>query len=153
MFELTSQGRGLTSIAKRLNDDGALSPRAQRGRPAGWASSSVREVLHRELYRGERIWNRSRKRDNWGVKRQRDRPPSEWIHIPVPELAVISEDLWKVAHRQMEAQRERYDRTSSRGGPPWGTEAKYLLTGLMRCAVCGAGIEARSSSHGASGPF
>jgi hypothetical protein len=72
----------------------------------------------------------------------------EWIRVLVPELAVIPEALWTAAHRQMAAQRERYSRTNARGAPPWGTEGKHLLTGLLRCAVCGSGMEARSRSHG-----
>ena len=37
----------------------------QQGRPAAWVSSSVRAVLRRPLYRGEIVWNQTRKRDGW----------------------------------------------------------------------------------------
>jgi site-specific DNA recombinase len=133
IFQMASLGHGLTSIAKLLNDDGAISPRAQCGRPAGWAPSSVREVLHRLLYHGEVVWNRTRKRDKWGVKSQRPRPADEWIRHLAADLAIVPDELWNAAHRQMQAQRDRYDRTSRRGAPPWGIEARYMLTGLMRC--------------------
>ena len=33
-------------------------------------------------------------------------------------------------------------------GRPFGSGAKYLLTGLLRCGVCGSGVEARSRRHG-----
>ena len=46
IFELCAAGAGLTRITKTLNADGAVSPRAQRGRPNAWAASSVREVLY-----------------------------------------------------------------------------------------------------------
>jgi site-specific DNA recombinase len=148
IFELAKAGHGLPRIAKALNEDRAPSPRAQQGRPAGWCPSSVREVLHRPLYRGEIIWNRSRKRDRWGVKNQTARPDQEWIRIPAPDLAIVDDALWTAAHAAMERQRERYSRNSPNGAPPWSIEARYLLTGLLRCAVCGAGLEARSRSHG-----
>lgn len=147
IFELASLGIGFTSIAKRLNEEQASCPRAQRGRPSGWAPSSVREVLFRPLYRGEVIWNKSRKRDSWGQKRQHERPTGDWIQVPAPHLRIISEDRWQLAHRQMTTQRERYAQ-SPRGSAPWSREARYLLTGLLRCDVCGAGLEARSRSHG-----
>ena len=51
IFELCARGEGLKGIAKRLNAAGAPTPRAQQGRPNGWAPSSVRAVLHRSLYR------------------------------------------------------------------------------------------------------
>jgi DNA invertase Pin-like site-specific DNA recombinase len=57
IFALCGAGKGFTSIAKTLNADGAPSPRPNPGRPKGWATSSVREILHRSLYRGEVVWN------------------------------------------------------------------------------------------------
>src|SRR5690606_4415169 len=56
IFQRYADGYGFTSIAKQLNAEGALSPRAQQGRPHGWVSSSIREVLHRELYHGRIVW-------------------------------------------------------------------------------------------------
>jgi site-specific DNA recombinase len=53
IFELCAAGTGYTRIAKQLNAERAPAPRSQQGRPAGWAPSSVNEVLHRELYRGQ----------------------------------------------------------------------------------------------------
>ena len=144
IFELAASGWGLTSTAKRLNEEGAPSPRAQQGRPSGWAPSSVREVLHRSTYRGEVVWNQSRKRNAWGVQHQRPRAVAEWVRVEMANLAIVSPALWQAAHTAMAAQRARYSRTSTSGAPPSGTEAKYLLTGLLRCAACGGGIEARS---------
>ncbi|MCH2279877.1 MAG: recombinase family protein, partial [Vicinamibacterales bacterium] len=74
IFELCAGGEGLKGVAKRLNAAGAPAPRAQQGRRSGWAPSSVREVLHRSLYRGEIVWNRTKKRDAWGQKRRHARP-------------------------------------------------------------------------------
>jgi site-specific DNA recombinase len=68
IFELAKAGHGLPRIAKALNDTRAA-------RPAGRLVSIVcARGLHRPLYRGEIIWNRSRKRDRWGVKNQTARP-------------------------------------------------------------------------------
>jgi site-specific DNA recombinase len=53
IFELATAGAGLARIARTLNAKAALAPRSQRGRPVGWAMSSVREVLFRDLYRGD----------------------------------------------------------------------------------------------------
>ena len=50
IFVWCAEGCGLTSIAKRLNAERAACPRSQQGRPRGWAPSSVREVLYRDLY-------------------------------------------------------------------------------------------------------
>ena len=73
IFELATAGYGRKRIALALNAENAPAPRAQRGRPKAWCPSSVTEALHRELYRGRIIWNRTRKRDRSGQHRQRPR--------------------------------------------------------------------------------
>ena len=57
VFELFALGYGKRRIGRTLNDAGTVSPRAQRGRPTGWAPSSVLEVLNGPIYRGEIVWN------------------------------------------------------------------------------------------------
>lgn len=86
---LYTAGRGVRGIAKHLNERGAPSPRPQQGRPAGWAPSSVHEVLQRPLYRGEVVWGRTKKRDRWGVKRQTPQAEADWIRVDVPELRIV----------------------------------------------------------------
>ena len=41
IFQLAASGLGKTSIAKRLNQEGAPSSQPRKGRPQGWAGSSV----------------------------------------------------------------------------------------------------------------
>lgn len=88
IFEWSAAGVGLTGITKRLNEAGALAPRPQQGRPAAWVSSSVRAVLRRPLYRGEIVWNQTRKRDGWGRSHGKQRVlfyacTSHWKRGPV----------------------------------------------------------------------
>jgi site-specific DNA recombinase len=66
MFDLCAAGIGVKGTATILNDAGAVSPRAQQARCDGWAASTVRTVLHRELYRGVMVWNRTEKRNVFG---------------------------------------------------------------------------------------
>lgn len=151
IFRLCAGGLGVVAIAKRLNADGRPAPRAQQGRPRAWAPSSVREALYRDLYRGEIVWNRSRKRDTWGVAKQRRRPESEWIRVPAPELRIVGDEQWNAAHARLDATRQTYLRSTGGrlwGRPASGLAAKYLLSGLARCGVCGGGLEVRSRASG-----
>ena len=53
IFARSEAGAGLKVIAHELNAAGAPAPCPRRNsRPHGWAPSSVREILHRETYRG-----------------------------------------------------------------------------------------------------
>jgi site-specific DNA recombinase len=151
IFELCARGVGLNSIAKMLNEERVATPRAQQGRPHGWAPSSVRGVLYRELYRGEVVWNATRKRDTWGRKRPQARAASELVRVAAPELRLVDEATWQAVHARLASARDAYLRgTDGRlwGRPVAGVDSKYLLPGLARCALCNGGMIARSRSHG-----
>ena len=149
IFEHAAAGVGQARIARLLNAVGAPTPRAQRERPSGWATSSVHAVLWRELYRGVVVWNQTRKRNRWGEKRSSDRPAAEWVRRPAPELRIVDDGLWQAAHARITEARALYrDATKGlRGGRP-RIESKYLLTGLARCTCCNSGFQVRSGNHG-----
>lgn len=143
IFAGYAAGLGLSGLVKQLNEAGAPTPRSQQGRPRGWAPSSVRSVLLRPLYRGEIVWNRTRKRTAQGTIRQHARPEADRVTVDAPELRIVSDDLWFAVQRRFEAR----GHDSSSKGRPRGSGAKYLLTGLLRCP-CGSSFEALSRPHG-----
>ncbi len=150
IFALCAEGAGKTRIAKTLNTERARAPRPQRGRPQSWAPSSVHEVLNRPLYRGEVVWNRTRKRNQWGRVEPRPRPEATWMRQADETLRIVPEELWKAAHARLEESRALYLKAT--GGQAWGRprdlDSKYLLSGLARCGLCGGGLIVRSRSHG-----
>jgi DNA invertase Pin-like site-specific DNA recombinase len=151
IFELCAAGHGVRAIAKQLNATGEPAPRAQQGRPVAWSPSSVWEALRRSTYRGEVVWNQTRKRDTWGRKNQQPRETDEWIRRDRPDLRIVPEELWQAAHARLSGAREDYVRRN--GGRAWGrptngTESKYLLTGLAQCGWCNGGIFVHSRQHG-----
>ncbi len=153
IFERCARGEGLKGIAKGLNAEGVPTPRAQQGRPRGWAPSSVRAVLHRVLYRGEIVWNRTKKRDAWGQARRSARPAADRVSVDAEPLRVVPEALWRVAHARMSTRRVAYRRWKrGSGGAPdgRGVRTRYFLTGFGRCDVCGGSMQAvsRASSGG-----
>lgn len=143
IFELAAEGVGQVQIAKRLNADGTPAPRAQQGRPRAWVQSSVHAVLFRERYRGEIIWNKTRKRDRWGQTRVSDRPETEWMRVSAPQLRIVPESLWRAAHARIAAARDvtQVSRAS-------GRVSQYLLPGLARCAWCNGGMHVRTRRQG-----
>ena len=151
IFERCARGQGFRVIAHALNASGAPCPRPRKGRVAGWAPSSVREALYRESYRGTLVYNKTKKRNIEGDKAFAKRPESEWIHTSVPALRIVSEEAWAAAHDRLSSSREAYIRTN--GGRLWGKpsngiESKYLLTGLLECAVCHGGFFVTSRTNG-----
>lgn len=145
IFALCADGAGLTRITKTLNADGVPAPRAQQGRPTAWAGSSVRDVLLRPLYRGEIVWNQTRKRDAWGLPNRATRPAGDQVHVAAPDLQIVPSDLWDRAQARF-AERQAKHTTAGRGG--LDLDSAYLLSGFARCTVCGGGLAAHTRSHG-----
>ena len=82
IFEMAARGCSLKEIAKTLNADQITPPRPRTGRvPGGWCPTAIREMLRRELYIGQQVWNKSTfvKRPGTNKRIGRMRPPSEWV--------------------------------------------------------------------------
>jgi hypothetical protein len=95
------------------------------------------------------VWNRSRKRDDWGQVRQRPRPQDEWARTVDESLRIIPEDLWKrVASRRADTEGKAIRFASGRiSGRPPKTAVQNLLAGLATCGVCGGGLVVETSSR------
>ena len=154
IFELYASGLGLKAIAKRLTNEGAAHPKPFRRKDGlqpiiGWSPATIRTIVCRDLYRGVVVWNRSRKRDDWGQVDQRRRPKGEWVKVPVEGLRIISDDLWeRVRSRRADTEGRmlRFESGRLSGRPPLG-EVKNLLAGLATCDVCGGGLVVETSSR------
>lgn len=99
IFELSANGLGLLGIVKLLNEEGVVNATGQNRAgsiKAGkfWATSGIREMLRRELYRGVSVYGKTRW--DWSVggdKRKVDVPEKDWLRVPCPELRIVSENL------------------------------------------------------------
>lgn len=129
IFGRFAAGESMKVIASDLNRRGVPSPGAkwkERARPRGrWLVSTLHTLLHNERYIGRLIWNRSRwvKDPDSGIRHRRARPQSEWVITECE--ALIDETTWKKAQA-------RFKVRPGRGGIP-----RYLLSGILECALCG----------------
>ncbi len=139
IFEMYTSGLSAKAITYSLNSERVPPPRPKRGRKAqGWTTiSGSREkgigILNNELYRGTCFWNRSGRDPETGKRITRPRGKEDWLRVEVPELRIVSEELWqRVKIRQGESEKRRTK--GQRGG---ATRHAYLFSGLLRCAECG----------------
>ena len=105
----------------------------------------MRDVLLRPLYRGEIVWNQTRKRDGWGQANRRMRAAGEWLRIPAPDLRIVSEDLWHAAQERFTERQVKYAQAGRRRQD---IESPYLLSGFARCGTCGGSLSVLSRQHG-----
>jgi DNA invertase Pin-like site-specific DNA recombinase len=144
IFEMSADGFSLKTIAKTLNQEHVPSPRPRTGnRYASWSHTCVREMLRRDLYRGRVIWNSSRfvKVPGTNKRVRRARPESEWRIVDHPELQIVSDELWQ----QVKIRRDKMEAMYGvqKGGGiliPRSATSPYLLSGLLKCGLCGANL-------------
>lgn len=137
IFEYYAAGSGYRSIAKRLNDEGRPGPRPQQGRAAGWTPSTVWEALHRPIYRGEIVWNKTQKRNRWGVTAPTARAESTRV---VGDLILPND-------RRRDEVARRLARARHRSTPATGGSRQRLVTDTFRVG----GADPKSVAHDDAG--
>jgi site-specific DNA recombinase len=142
IFKRIIEGHGVKAIARDLNAEHALAPK-KAGRMSGWTPSSVRGVLHNRLYRGEVVWNRSKKRDAWGQRNKSQRDAGDVVTVQVGDARVIDDALWTAAHAKLAVSRRLFASKYAgelAAGRPSGSRSPHLLGGLGACAICGGSM-------------
>ncbi len=142
IFQESSVGRSLATIAHGLNKDGIPSPRVgTRHKCFGWGGSTIRAILYNERYAG--VWKF--KERQWvkvpgSNKRQpRLRNASEIISQERPELRIIDRALWDEVRARLANVKKRYANSGQRmRGELTYKRAPYLFSGLLVCRDCGA---------------
>ncbi|MER8405687.1 recombinase family protein [Mesorhizobium sp. M1307] len=136
VFREYVDGRTPRDIAYNLNKDGIPPP---RGRV--WNASTINGnaqrgtgVLQNELYAGRLIWNKVRmvKDPDTGKRISRPNPRGEWQTVEVPDLAIISPELFEAARARKKARAVTH--------PSHQRRPRHMLSGLLRCGACGAGM-------------
>lgn len=138
IFERFVAGETLRAIASSLNDrripsPGAAWKRTARASDGLWRVSALHAILHNEIYAGRLIWNRTR----WvrSARDSKDRrcienPREDWIVHERPDLAIVDPLTFTRAQQRLQERATLF-------APGPGGRTTYLLSGLLRCAVCG----------------
>nr|WP_045837583.1 recombinase family protein [Hyphomicrobium sp. 99] len=144
IFTQYVSGKTPREIAKALNALLVLPPRGRY-----WTASTIngsRErrngILLNDLYNGVTVWNRQSfmKDPDTGKRVSRPNPQSEWLYQDTPERRIVPDSLWHAAQAKKAA----------RGGPRPHEKRKhkYLLSGLIKCGCCGAGMTVHDTRNG-----
>ncbi len=143
IFEMYAAGASYADVAKALNAEGILSPQPPRkAKIRAWCPSAIREMLLNEKYRGVVVWNRTKTVRNreTGRTEQRPRPESEWVRVEVPELRIVSDQLWESAREQNRRVREKHGPKRLGGMNRTVASRQYLFSSLLECGLCNANM-------------
>jgi site-specific DNA recombinase len=132
------------AIAARLNDEGVLAPRKSYWRASTINGHTKRQtgILQNELYCGRLIWNRAyrvRDPDN-GQRVWRYKAHTDWQRAEVSHLRIVDDATFAEAQRVRGLRARPHLRPHAR--------PKRILSGLLRCGCCGAGMSKKDIDHG-----
>ena len=139
VFESLASGQSPRQIAQQLNSDHVPAPhdggKGHKG-ASGWSHTTIRAMLRNRRYLGELTWNASRwKKTAKGTRRRVARPDADRIVKHVPDLAIVSTDLWERVQKRLGSSLRISD--PDRSGRPPRTSRTFALSGLLRCGACG----------------
>lgn len=134
------QGMGYEKIAKELNKQGIPAVTTDK-----WKFGTIRSILTNPVYMGYLALNR---RINHGSFVRLDR--KEWIYSEnqIPELVIVSQQIWEKAQEIREARKSRIDASKKKSpeeyevknNVPFSTKGRLALIGLTYCGYCGKGL-------------
>jgi len=141
IFREYVDGESPIAIATRPNAEKVPSPRGGQWNASTINGSRLRlnGIINNRLYAGRLVYNRQRfiKDPATGKRQARRNPPDQWLEQEIPGLAIVPRELFEAAQA----------RRALLGGPRSnGAELgrrrrpKHLLSGLLKCASCGASM-------------
>lgn len=144
IFEEIAAGKSARAVAIGLNADGIPGPRGKwRGNSIWGDPTRANGILRNRLYNGELVVGRTSKVQNPASRRYviRAHAADSWTVEPAEHLRIVPADLFSRVQQLLAEAAHALPETQRR--------AKYLLSDLGVCGVCGGGwIKSRPTSWG-----
>ena len=126
-----------------LNNESILPPRGR-----SWNASTINGnmqrgtgIIQNELYAGRLVWNKVRmvKDPDTGKRLSRPNPKNKWQTVDVPDLLIVSQELFDAAQSRKQACGQMHPNQQRR--------PRHMLSGLLRCGACGAGMSTNGKDN------
>lgn len=131
IFDYAEQDMGLKAITRRLNEMGY---KTKKGKP--FSTYSIKTILNNPIYIGKIRFNQL---EDWSEKR-RSGKNADYILVDGVHEPIISKEQWDNVQRIIQ----------KRSYKPVRSKTPFILSGLIKCPQCGAGMVA-GRSKGAAG--
>ena len=125
IFEKSLMGNGLKELCKELNDRG-ITNRGKR-----WYKGGLHYVLRNEAYTGAAVWGKTSK----------DGQAADPVRVEGAWPALVSKELFDEVQQAMSERAPKVQR-------PGRVGSQYLLSGLLKCGVCGRPYSAQGAKSG-----
>ncbi len=139
IYKLYLEGYGYDKIAKYLNE---RFYKTKEGKE--FCHNSFYDLIRNRKYCGYFVFNRASSKSRKGTRNNhKSKDDGNIICIPKGVPAIISEDTYNKAMEKMNSNRKKQG--------AYKAKRNYLLSGLIRCGVCGKAMQGSMRSGGKSG--
>ena len=139
--QYTTTDVGANGIAKYLENHGIRKIQRQNGKNPLFDAHLVRLILKNPVYCGKIAYGRRRTEKVHGTRNDyRLVEQDNFLLVDGLHEGLVSEETWQAAQVKLLAQAKKYEHVN-RGQ----NERTHLLTGIVKCPICGAGMYANKS--------
>ena len=132
---------GSNGISKYLENHGIRKIQRQNGKNPLFDAHLVRLILKNPVYCGKIAYGRRKTEKVHGTRNEyRLVEQNDFLLVDGLHEAIISEEVWNAAQAKLIAQAKKYEHVNK-----GKDERTHLLSGIVRCPVCGAGMYGNKS--------
>lgn len=127
---------GANGLSKYLETHGFQKLTRQNGTSPLFSATLIRAILKNPVYCGKIAFGRRKLEKIHGTRNEYHQVPQEnYLLVDGLHEGIVSEELWNAAQVKLLAQSKRYEPVNRSK-----TEQAHLLSALVKCPVCGAGM-------------
>jgi len=127
---------GANGLSKYLENHGFQKLARQNGTSPLFSATLIRAILKNPVYCGKIAFGRRKLEKIHGTRNEYHQVPQEnYLLVDGLHEGIVSEELWNAAQVKLLAQSKRYEPVNRSK-----TEQAHLLSALVKCPVCGAGM-------------
>lgn len=132
---------GSNGIAKYLENHGIQKIARQNGTNPLFDAALIRRIIQNPVYCGKIAYGRRRTEKVHGTRNDyRQVNKEDYLLVDGLHEGLVSEEVWEQAQIKVASQAKKYEKVNSVKG-----EKIHLLSGLLKCPVCGAGMYGNKS--------
>ena len=132
---------GANGIAKYLENHGIHKIARQNGKNPLFDAALIRRIIQNPVYSGKISYGRRRTEKVHGTRNEyRQVKKNDYLLVDGLHEALVSEEVWEQAQVKVAAQAKKYEKVNRDK-----REKIHLLSGILKCPVCGAGMYGNKS--------
>lgn len=132
---------GANGIAKYLENHGIKKIQRQNGKNPLFDAHLIRLILKNPVYCGKIAYGRRRTEKVHGTRNEYQLVEQDnYLIVDGKHDAIVSDDVWQAAQVKLLSQAKKYEHVNK-----GKEEHTHLLSGIVKCPVCGAGMYGNKS--------